>query len=204
MRDNRNNNIVGNVYDKYGTRNPLARFLMSGFLSAVSGLYREVRPVSVLEVGCGEGALASHLASCTDTPPQRFDACDLSLDQLGEQVNPRIRFRQASIYELPYTDESFDLVICCEVLEHLTDPAAGLGELARVSSGRVLLSVPWEPTWRLLNLLRGRYWGALGNTPGHVQHFSRRSFLGLVNELFTVETVRKPLPWTVVRAAKRR
>ena len=112
--------------------------------------------------------------------------------------------REASIYALPYPDHSVDLVICCEVLEHLRDPAAGLAELARVADRHVLLSTPWEPVWRLLNLARGRYLGALGNTPGHLQHFSRRALLDLAATRLDSLRVRRPLPWTVILGDVRR
>lgn len=195
-------NIVGNVYDKYGTRNPLARYLMNGFLAAVTELYRHSRPSSVLEVGCGEGNLASHLLGQADPVPQRFEACDLSLEYLRPGADPRIEFHEASVYELPYSEDTFDLVVCCEVLEHLEDPEQGLSELARVSRRHVLLSVPWEPVWRGLNLMRGRYWSALGNTPGHVQHFSRSGFYDMVRQRLCIEEVRRPLPWTIVKGRK--
>ena len=48
-------NIVGNVYDKYNTQNPIARALMRGFTDAVTDLYLETGARSVLEVGCGNG-----------------------------------------------------------------------------------------------------------------------------------------------------
>ncbi|MCA9691003.1 MAG: hypothetical protein KC636_15460, partial [Myxococcales bacterium] len=93
---------------------------------------------------------------------------------------------------------------CCEVLEHLEDPAAGLAELARVARGHVLLSTPWEPAWRAMNVARGRYLRALGNTPGHIQHFSRRGLLRLAQTRLDVVAVRRPLPWTVLLGTPRR
>jgi ubiquinone/menaquinone biosynthesis C-methylase UbiE len=194
-------NIVGNVYDKYNTRNPIARALMRGFTDAVTDLYLETGARSVLEVGCGEGLLADHLIK--RARPERFDACDVAL-RPAPGIDPHIALREASIYALPYPDRSFDLVICCEVLEHLQDPAAGLAELARVAHRHVLLSTPWEPVWRLLNLARGRYLGALGNTPGHLQHFSRRALLDLAATRLGSLRVRRPLPWTVILGDVRR
>ncbi|MEZ4453400.1 MAG: class I SAM-dependent methyltransferase [Nannocystaceae bacterium] len=188
--------IVGNVYDKYRTRNPIARALMRGFLRAVGELYVEARPQTVLEVGCGEGRLADHLLRRYPRP-RRFAACDLE-DARAADIDPAIDFERASIYALPYHDRAFDLVICCEVLEHLEDPRRGLEELARVSRRHVLLSTPWEPMWRVMNLARGRYVRHLGNTPGHVQHFTRRRLLGLAGEALEVRGVRRPLPWTVL------
>ena len=190
-------NVLGNVYDKYGTRNPVARWLMAGFLSAVTDLYRQVGPRSVLEVGCGEGRLAHHLVTHGGRP-ERFDACDLSLDRLVPELDAMITFREASIYELPYEASSFDLVVCCEVLEHLEDPERGLRELARVSRGPVLISTPREPLWRLLNMARGQYLPALGNTPGHIQHFSSSDLERLAGNVLTDLQRRAPLPWTVL------
>jgi len=197
--------IVGNVDNKYDTRNPIARRLVDGFLRSVGDLYRDAAPRTVLEVGCGEGRLADLLLRNTDPArrPERFVACDLE-DARAPGIDPAIEFEVASIYDLPYAASSFDLVICCEVLEHLEQPATGLAELARVSSSGVLISTPWEPIWRLLNLARGRYLRDLGNTPGHLQNFSRRQLIELATAHLEVRAIRRPLPWTVVLGAPRR
>lgn len=189
-------NVLGNVYDKYGTTNPIARRLMAGFLEAVVELGARSRALRILEVGCGEGKLARHLWK--ELAPERLVACDLSLDRLEPNLDPRIEFWSASIYELPFTARSFDLVVCCEVLEHLEDPERGLAELCRVSAGRLLLSTPREPLWRCLNVLRGKYLSDFGNTPGHVQHFSASALLQLVEPRVRVLARRQPIPWTIL------
>jgi len=194
-------NIVGNHYDKYGTANPVVRALMRGFTGAVTDLYLQTGATSVLEVGCGEALLSDHLIKARR--PGHFEACDVAL-RPAPGIDPQIVLREASIYGLPYADASFDLTIACEVLEHLTDPAAGLAELARVARRHVIVSTPWEPIWRILNLARGRYVGALGNTPGHVQHFSRRAVLDLAATKLADLRVRRPLPWTVILGDVRR
>jgi len=195
--------IVGNVYDKYGTRNPVARWLMWGFLQAVSELYLLARPKRVLEVGCGEGQLSQHLISLAHRPDV-FKACDLSLETLQPNLDERLVFSTADIYDLPFGDASFDLVICCEVLEHLKFPDRGLSEICRVSDDSVLISTPREPLWRILNLVRGKYWRSLGNTPGHVQHFSQSGLLRWLGVRLQIREIRAPLPWTVVMAQMQR
>jgi ubiquinone/menaquinone biosynthesis C-methylase UbiE len=194
--------IVGNVYDKYSARNPLVRALMAGFFRAVTDLYRRAAPTTVLEVGCGEGHLAAALYRAA-APPARFVATDL-LDARAPGLPPAIEFQPASIYALPFPDRAFDLVVCCEVLEHLERPAQALAELCRVADRHILLSVPWEPIWRALNLARGRYLRDLGNTPGHLQHFSRRQFHQLTAPYLDSIERRRPLPWTVLLGAPRR
>lgn len=192
--------VLGNVYDKYGTSNPIAKWLMGGFLASTLELYAHAAPRSVLEVGCGEGKLADYLMR-EGPSPETFEASDVSLEALAEDLDPRIQFREASIYDLPYEDASIDLVLCCEVLEHLQEPAAALAEVARVARSRVLLSTPREPLWRGLNMLRGKYLAQAGNTPGHIQHFSHSSLMALASTRLDVLEVRTPPPWTMILGA---
>jgi len=114
-----------------------------------------------------------------------------------------VPFTRESIYELPRPAASVDTVVCLEVLEHLGDPEAGLRELARVTQRHVILSVPREPLWRLLNMARGAYLRDWGNTPGHLSHWSRKGFLRWASTVFDVVAVRCPIPWTIVLAKKR-
>jgi SAM-dependent methyltransferase len=194
--------IVGNVYDKYHTHNPIARRLMSGFLQTIDDAVRQLSPASILEVGCGEGWLADHIVR-TVWHPQRFVAVDLTPDHLAPDLDPHIQFQTASVYELRFRDDEFDLVLCCEVLEHLDRPALAIPELGRIARTAVIVSTPREPLWRLLNFARGKYLRDFGNTPGHIQHFSRRSLVRLVGRFLDVQDVHTPLPWTVIRAAPR-
>lgn len=192
-------NVVGNVYDKYATRNPVARAMMQGFLAAVTDLYRRGSPATVLEVGCGEGKLAQYLV--THAPrPARFVACDLDLGAVAPGLDPLIELRVASVYHLPFGDATFDLVVCCEVLEHLHDPERGLAEVARVARRAAVISTPREPLWRILNVARGRYLRDFGNTPGHVQHFGRDGLKRLVGGRLRIVDCRNPVPWTVLLA----
>ncbi len=195
-------NVLGNHYDKYGTKNPIAKKLMQGFLDAVTDLYRAEGARAVLEVGCGEGKLADHLVR-QGRRPERFEACDLALDRRAPGLDPLIHFREASIYELPFADDEFDLVICCEVLEHLEDPRHGLREVQRVAKQGVIVSTPREPIWRAMNLARGKYVRDLGNTPGHIQHWGRRELRRLVSDFVDVVDERTPIPWTILRGRPR-
>jgi ubiquinone/menaquinone biosynthesis C-methylase UbiE len=193
---------VGNVYDKYGTTNPIARALMRGFLDAATELFDRARADSVLEVGCGEGRLAQHLFT-HGRRPRRFVATDREIASISRDVDPAIERRVASAYALPFDDASFDLVVCCEVLEHLASPALALAEIARVARRGVLVSTPREPLWRLLNVARGAYLGALGNTPGHIQHFRSASLEALVSQSIRVTDRRSPVPWTILLGVPR-
>jgi hypothetical protein len=62
----------------------------------------------------------------------------------------------------------------------------------------VVVSVPREPIWCGLNMVRGKYFSKLGNTPGHIQHWSSSDFVNLVSKYFDVVEVKKPLPWTML------
>jgi len=69
--------------------------------------------------------------------------------------------------------------------------------LAGLATPWAIVSVPREPLWRALNLARLKYVGALGNTAGHLNHWSRRSFVDFLERRFDVVEVRSPIPWTM-------
>jgi ubiquinone/menaquinone biosynthesis C-methylase UbiE len=189
---------VGNVYDKYHSDNPITRWLMRRFFSAFDDLTGRIAFDNVLEVGCGEGELLRHLLERHEVEVSA--ACDIEEDILRKAaaLNPTSTVNLGNIEQLDYPDDSYDLVIACEVLEHVENPYQALRELVRVSRRHVLISVPCEPLWRVLNVLRGRYLRDLGNTPGHIQHWSAWRFVSLAATALNVRQVRRPLPWTML------
>jgi ubiquinone/menaquinone biosynthesis C-methylase UbiE len=193
---------TGNSYDKYASKNPIEQRLMSGFFGCLEALLPTTAPVSILEVGLGEGEVSERISR--RYPDARLVGIDLPDKELAAAWQSKgLASAFADIAQLPFPDDAFDLVLAIEVLEHVPDPAAALAELARVARGNLVLSVPREPIWRIANMARGKYLGDLGNTPGHIQHWSRRSFTRLVASHFTVAEVRNPFPWIAVSAQVR-
>ena len=191
---------TGNAYDKYGSRNPVVRRLMAGFEAALDSLWEMAEPSSVLDVGCGEGVLTERWAERLGEG--RVVGVDLDDPKLraewAARLRPNLEFLAAEATVLPFADGEFDLASAVEVLEHVPEPERTLAEMARVARRRLLVSVPREPVWRVTNLARGAYVRELGNTPGHVNHWSKRSFVALLSRYGTVERVRSPFPWTMV------
>lgn len=189
---------AGNYYDKYRTRNPVARWLMQGFLSSFDRLAGRLPPGPALEVGCGEGELSMRLAA----RGHHVRGCDVSPGVVDEAraradlAGLRIAFWQCDMHDLSEQDAA-PLVVCCEVLEHLHDPHAGLDKLASLARPWLLVSVPREPLWRAMNMARGKYLGEWGNTPGHLNHWGRQGFLDLLGRRFEVVETASPVPWTM-------
>jgi len=193
--------IIGNAYNKYDSRNPIVRWMMNGFESSLSEFVAQASPSSIHEIGCGEGYWVLRWNE------QGFAArgCDFSRSVIEiAQDNARHRglspllFEPRSIYDLDAGQDSADLVVCCEVLEHLEDPEAGLRALQRVVKQHLIVSVPREPLWCALNMARGKYLAHWGNTPGHIQHWSKPGFTQLVSNYFEIIETRSPLPWTML------
>ncbi len=190
---------TGNTYDKYGSRNPVVRRLMAGFEAALARLFARAAPDSLLDVGCGEGVLTARWAEQLGS--RRVVGLDLPDPKLEAHWAGRRRenleFQAMLADDLQFADGEFDLVAAIEVLEHVPDPEHSVSEMTRVARRHLLVSVPREPLWRVLNVARGAYLRELGNTPGHVNHFSKRAFVSLLERHGEVLEVRSPLPWTM-------
>jgi SAM-dependent methyltransferase len=190
---------TGNTYDKYGSTNPIEQRMMRGFFAALDRFLDATQPTRILEIGVGEGIVTGRVIERFAGVP--VIGLDLPDDELAAQWQSRdlsCAFGDASW--LPFPDDAFDLVMAIEVFEHLPDPPAALAELARVCSGSLIASVPLEPIWRAGNMARGRYLRDLGNTPGHINHWTHRGFAKLVSRHFDLVDRATPLPWTMVLA----
>ncbi len=197
---------TGNSYDKYNVGHPIERRLVTGFLaaldSAIDTAVPGAAPARVLEVGAGEGEISARVRS--RFPEATVVSIDLHDPSLGDEWRRRGALGTfADVRHLPFPDDAFDLVLGIEVLEHVPEPGLALAEIGRVGGGAIVLSVPREPVWRVANVVRGRYLGQLGNTPGHLNHWSTRGFRSLVAEHFEVQTTRRPFPWTILSARRR-
>ena len=190
---------TGNTYDKYGASNPVVRRLMAGFERALGDLFGRARPESVLDVGCGEGVLTYRWAiELGSRPIVGIDLEDPKLQaEWASRHRANLEFRTGRAESLACDDHEFDLVAAIETLEHIPDPERAITEMARVARGHLLLSVPREPLWRALNVARGAYLRELGNTPGHLNHWSKRRFIELLSRHGEVVATRSPFPWTM-------
>lgn len=192
--------------DKYRSGNPLSHGLVLNFLAEVLDVVEQARPDDIHEVGCGEGHVSGMLAR----NGFRVRGCDVSAASVAtarrecEARGLHLPLEVKSVYDLDPAVDSASVVLCCEVLEHLTDPGAALDRLLSITRKSLILSVPREPVWHLLNMARGKYLHALGNTPGHYQHWSRRMFVEFVSSRADIVSVRTPLPWTIVHCTPRR
>ncbi|GAC1438069.1 MAG: hypothetical protein NVSMB51_13320 [Solirubrobacteraceae bacterium] len=193
--------VTGNTFDKYGSSNPLVRRLMGGFESTLDELFARAQPHSLLDIGCGEGVL-THRWACELGSQKRVVGIDLDDAELQahwrERTAPNLEYRVMRAENLPFADSEFDLATAIEVLEHVPDPEHTVAEMARCAARHLLVSVPREPLWRALNLARGAYIRELGNTPGHLNHWSKRSFTALLARHGTVVEARSPFPWTML------
>ncbi|HEY7829968.1 MAG TPA: class I SAM-dependent methyltransferase [Solirubrobacteraceae bacterium] len=193
--------ITGNTYDKYGSSNPFVRRMMAGFERSLDGLMDIADPQSLLDVGCGEGVLVHEWAKRLGEG-KRVVGIDLEEDSIqqgwAERQAPNLEYKVMRAENLPFADNEFDLASAIEVLEHVPDPAHTVAEMARCAQRHLLVSVPREPLWRMLNMARGAYWSDLGNTPGHLNHWSKRSFTALLARHGKVAEVRSPFPWTML------
>jgi 2-polyprenyl-3-methyl-5-hydroxy-6-metoxy-1,4-benzoquinol methylase len=196
----REGTVTGNTYDKYGSTNPVVRRLMARFEGTLDELFTQADPQSLLDVGCGEGVLTHQWA--LRVGGRRVVGIDLDDPGLqaewAKRTAPNLEYRVMKAENLPFADGEFDLASAIEVLEHVPDPEHTVAEMARVAKRWLLVSVPREPLWRALNMARGAYWKDLGNTPGHVNHWSKRSFVALLSRHGEVVQARSPFPWTML------
>lgn len=195
--------IAGNVYNKNISKNIIVQSIMKRFYDSLWNLISMTNANEIHEVGCGEGYLTFLLAQsgkkvkASDFSSQIIDKANKYISKMEKKLN--INFKVGSIYDLKPPIDSAELVICSEVLEHLEYPEQALSKLTELAKPYLLISVPREPLWRIANMMRLKYLYDFGNTPGHIQHWSKKKFLKLIsNNGIEVLKVLTPFLWIMV------
>lgn len=198
--------ITGNVFNKYSSKNPLYKKLMTNFFS---NLLKDIvinnkKKTKILEVGCGEGLLACEIKR--RLPDCNYTGIDINNEIISEarKTCPEEKFHIGSIYDLEkYYTEQFDYIIVSEVLEHIDFPEEALIELKKLNTDKYIFSVPHEPIWRFLNIMRLKYLKDFGNTPGHIQHWNKNSFQKLIQSHFKIIDYKNIFPWLIALCRKK-
>jgi 2-polyprenyl-3-methyl-5-hydroxy-6-metoxy-1,4-benzoquinol methylase len=193
--------VIGNAFDKYGSSNLVVKIIMNGFDKALARFVNQVSPKDIHEVGCGEGYwVIKWQQASINARGSDFSSEVIAIARENAQLvnlSPNL-FAVKSIYELQPNSDSAELIVCCEVMEHLKNPEAALQQLQVITGSYLIVSVPREPVWRMLNILRAKYLRDLGNTPGHIQHWSKKGIIHLVQKYFDIVEVASPFPWTMM------
>ena len=130
----------------------------------------------LLDAGCGEGR---HCEGALELGAKvvGFDLNSTALTQAATRLLGKTNgssFLKANALTLPFTDESFDRIICSEVMEHVENYKIAITELYRVikPGGRIAVTIPTEPTELLYLALSTDYFETPG---GHIRIFKPRT-----------------------------
>jgi ubiquinone/menaquinone biosynthesis C-methylase UbiE len=192
-------------YRKHTHANPIQRKLIDRFHRSILARIADLAPETFLDAGCGEGFVAELLLQ--QMPGLELTGFDFNPDavEIAKTKNPDATFITASIFDLPFDDNSFDVVGCFEVLEHLVEPQNALKELTRVARKAVIISVPHEPFFCYSNVARGKNLDIRprGSDPDHKNFWSRKAFGEFAGQELDVVTLTGSFPWTICIGRKR-
>lgn len=193
---------ISNNLAKYQSKNCLKKFFIKLFIKRIIKIIEKFQVDNILDVGCGEGIIIYEISQ--KIPRIRIDGLDISSQsiQLAKKLLPDNIFFEGDIIKMPFSDNSYNLVIALEVLEHLTEPELALQELKRVTRKYCLISVPWEPYFSLGNFLSGKNIKRLGKDSEHLQFWNKKQIIGLVNKYFQVISIKLSFPWIIILTKK--
>ncbi len=192
--------ITGNFYNKYESKNLIEIFLVNRYKNRLANILSNLHINNCLEIGSGEGYILKILQEKLQISSIFGSDIDINLVLNNKHSLPNVNWTVNTAEFIPFDYGNFDLIIACEVLEHLKDPNIFLSECQRLGADYYIFTVPNEPLWRILNLIRFKYIKNLGNTPGHLNHWSKNQFQKFINRYLHVKMVVVVQPWIFLLA----
>jgi SAM-dependent methyltransferase len=192
---------AGQDAKKYATTNPVVQALLRRWMARLVLVIGDPEGV-VVDVGVGEGLALERMLPAG----RAVIGLEYRLDKVRAATTrcPALAGAVADAGMLPLADARVDLTTTIELLEHLTPVEPAVAELARITRGRLVVSVPWEPWFRLGNLARGKNLKRLGNDPEHVQAFTPRRLRAILGAEFREVRVVRAFPWLIAEASRAR
>lgn len=149
---------------------------------------------AVLDVGCGAGSLTALWKK--KFPSLRFYGIDISKKaiKMANNIYSGIRFNVAGVDNIPFKDNTFSAITCCEVIEHVDSPFLALREINRVlkKGGLLYITTPLEKdNNNLIGLLYGRRGIKVKDEiAGHIQIFNKSDIKELLNRTgFSIQSI---------------
>ncbi len=137
---------------------------------------------SLLDVGCGDGRIVNCLAG----KYEKIYGLDISHNALEKVKTNKIH---GSLEKLPFLDNSFDILLCTEVLEHLPYPIykKAIKEIERVSKKYILVTVPYNENLDI-RMIKCPECGGLSHEWRHLRSFDRKKLKNLFNGFEILQT----------------
>ncbi|MFH0876144.1 MAG: class I SAM-dependent methyltransferase [archaeon] len=196
------------VYDgnriKHLNKNPIMKLFIRNFNREVLRLASLCRPNKILDAGCGEGFTTVEIGK--RFPNAKINAFDIDAEKIVYAKNNKqlknISYATGDIFDIKFKKDSFDLVVCNEVLEHVKDYRSALSNIMKVSRRFVIISVPNEPWFRFACILRLKYLSNFGNHPAHVNNWTKGQFKELLRGYGKILRVRTSGVWNIILLEK--
>lgn len=196
--NNEEKEAVEYMLESYNNPNPISRYLYQNFYNAIEKILKKTSPADkILEIGCGLGESSLRIKKMLNEQHFEVSEYNKTYVKILQQSNFPIHVRQESVFQLDRQDNEFDVVLLLEVLEHLDDYELALSEIFRITRQKIIISVPNEPIWSILNLVRGKYLNSFGNTPGHINRWNANALGTILSHYGNVKAIYKSLPWVI-------
>jgi len=160
------------------TTRGITRKFIDNLLSELISL----KPNTVLDIGCGTGYITNIMSHELDST---VIGCDMDINRISfARDNLAQEVIIGDIMHLPFKDNSFDVVVASEIIEHILSPRIALNEIRRVSKKFIIITVPNEPYFRIANVCRAKNLKSFGNPPDHINHYNKKSLDRLLVKYF--------------------
>jgi ubiquinone/menaquinone biosynthesis C-methylase UbiE len=161
---------------------------MNYYTTKIKELKKELgRPITVLDIGCGDGTVTKYVYDCLDKEDRLFG---VDYDPLRIKRLPDIKITvvEGDATQLPFQDKFADIITMHHVLEHIPEDVKVIQEMKRVvkDDGYIIIGVPNEGDWdgKLLRIIHKRMYDLEKNksTGWHVNFYSRKNLSKKIKE----------------------